>query len=213
MFPLRDENSTVRTPIATLFLVGLNVAAWVLVQGLGSAEPLARSICALGLIPGELLGLVSPGTQVPVSRNLACVLGNQASFYTPFTSMFLHGGWMHIVANMWFLWLFADNVEDAMGAGRFMLFCLLCGLAAATAQTAADPGSLVPMVGASGAIGGVMGAYARLYPRAHVHTLVIFGFFVTTLAVPAVYMLGYWFLIQFLSGLPALGSITGGVAF
>jgi membrane associated rhomboid family serine protease len=127
--------------------------------------------------------------------------------------MFLHGSWIHIIGNMWFLWIFGDNVEDAMGAGRFMLFYLLCGLVAAIAQTAPDPESIVPMVGASGAIGGVMGAYARLYPKAHVHALVFLGFFITTGAVPAVYMLGYWFLIQFLSGLPALGSTTGGVAF
>ncbi len=213
MFPIRDENPTVRPPIATLVLIGLNVTVWALVQGLGSPEPLAQSICTLGLIPGELLGLASPGTQVPVSRDLACVLGHQASLFTPFTSMFLHGSWLHIIANLWFLWIFGDNVEDAMGAARFAVFYLLCGLAAAAAQTVTNPDSVVPMVGASGAIGGVMGAYARLYPRAHVHTLVFFGVFVTTLAVPAVYMLGYWFLIQFLSGLPALGSATGGVAF
>lgn len=213
MFPLRDENPTVRQPVATVALVGLNAVVWVFVQGLGAAEPLARSICTLGLIPGELLGLVAAGTEVPVSRNLACVLGTQASIYTPLTSMFLHGSWMHIIANMWFLWIFGDNVEDAMGAGRFVVFYLICGLAAATAQIATDPDNVIPMVGASGAIGGVMGAYARLYPKAHVHTLLILGFYVTTVAVPAVFMLGYWFLIQFLSGLPALGSATGGVAF
>lgn len=213
MIPLRDENPTVRSPIATLLLVGLNILMWVFVQGLGNTASLARSICTLGLIPGELLGLAVPGTQVPVTGNLACVLGDQAAFYTPLTSMFLHGGWLHIIGNMWFLWIFGDNVEDAMGVGRFVVFYLICGLAAAIVQTATDPESVVPMVGASGAIGGVMGAYARLYPRTHVHTLLFLGFFVTTVAVPAVYMLGYWFLIQFLSGLPALGDTTGGVAF
>jgi membrane associated rhomboid family serine protease len=213
MIPLRDENPTLRQPLATLVLVGLNVLAWVFVQGLGNTEPLARSICTMGLIPGELLGLTAPGTEVPVTRNLACVLGGQSALYTPLTSMFLHGSWLHIIANMWFLWIFGDNVEDAMGRGRFVLFYLICGLAAAAAQTTADPDSVIPMVGASGAIGGVMGGYARLYPRAHVHTLLILGFYVTTVAVPAVYMLGFWFLIQFLSGLPALGSTTGGVAF
>jgi membrane associated rhomboid family serine protease len=213
MIPLRDENPTLRRPVATIVLVGANVLAWVFVQGLGSTEPLARSICTLGLIPGELLGLAAPGTEVPVSRNLACVLGSEAPLYTPVTSMFLHGSWLHIIANMWFLWIFGDNVEDAMGRGRFILFYLICGLAAAATQTLVDPDSIIPMVGASGGIGGVMGGYARLYPRAHVHTLLILGFYVTTVAVPAIYMLGYWFLIQFLSGLPALGSTTGGVAF
>jgi membrane associated rhomboid family serine protease len=213
MIPLRDENPTLRQPIATIALLGANVLVWVFVQGLGSTELLARSICTLGLIPGELLGLAVPGTEVPVTSNLACVIGSRAHLYTPVTSMFLHGSWLHIIANMWFLWIFGDNVEDAMGRGRFVLFYLICGLAAAAAQTLVDPDSVIPMVGASGAIGGVMGGYARLYPRAHVHTLLILGFYVTTVAVPAFYMLGYWFLIQFLSGLPALASSTGGVAF
>jgi membrane associated rhomboid family serine protease len=213
MFPLRDENPVVRPPIATAALLGLNVLAWVFVQGLGTTVPLAQSICTLGLIPGELLGLASAGTQVPVSEKLACVLGRDTPLYTPITSMFLHGSWMHIIANMWFLWIFGDNVEDAMGPGRFTVFYLLCGLAAAGAQVATDPDSVVPMVGASGAIGGVMGGYARLYPKAHVQTLIILGFYVTVVAMPAVFMLGYWFLLQFLSGLPALGDTGGGVAF
>lgn len=213
MFPLRDENPTVRRPIATPLLVGLNVLAWVLVQGLGTPEALAESLCALGLIPGELLGLAAPGTEVQVSRRYACVLAADPAPYTVVTSMFLHGGWLHIIVNMWFLWIFGDNVEDAMGPWRFVVFYLVCGLAASAAQVATDPDSVIPMIGASGAIGGVMGGYARLYPRAYVHTLVFLGFIVTTLAVPAVYMLGYWFLLQFISGLPALGSASGGVAF
>jgi membrane associated rhomboid family serine protease len=213
MIPIRDENPTVRTPVAMPVLVGLNVLAWMFVQGLGSSAALARSICTLGLIPGELLGLAAPGTQVPLGENLVCVLGGGPVLYGPLTSMFLHGSWIHIIANMWFLWVFGDNVEDAMGPVRFVFFYLLCGLAAALAQVATDPDSVVPMVGASGAIGGVMGGYARLYPHAHVHTLVFLGFYATSVAVPAVYMLGYWFLLQFLSGLPALGGATGGVAF
>ncbi|HTO57011.1 MAG TPA: rhomboid family intramembrane serine protease [Pseudomonadales bacterium] len=131
-----------------------------------------------------------------------------------FTSMFLHGGWLHLIGNMWFLWIFGDNVEDAMGHVRFVAFYLLCGCAAAAAQTIADPTSTVPMVGASGAIGGVMGAYALLYPRAHVHMFIFLGFYMTTVAVPAIYMLGYWFLLQLVSGLPALANKQlGGVAF
>ena len=114
---------------------------------------------------------------------------------------------------MWFLWIFGDNVEDVMGPIRFSLFYLLCGLAAASTQIITDVNSVVPMVGASGAIGGVMGAYALIYPRAHVHTFVFLGFYATTIAVPAVFMLGYWFIVQLLGGLPALGRTGGGVAF
>ncbi|MGH7945855.1 MAG: rhomboid family intramembrane serine protease [Opitutaceae bacterium] len=126
--------------------------------------------------------------------------------------MFLHGGWLHLIGNMWFLWIFGNNVEDAMGHFRFVAFYLLCGAAAALAQTATDPDSVIPMVGASGAIGGVMGAYVLLYPRVHVHLLVVLGFYVTTFAVPAVFMLGYWFLLQLVSGWSTMGA-KGGVAF
>ncbi|MCB1683185.1 MAG: rhomboid family intramembrane serine protease, partial [Pseudomonadales bacterium] len=110
-------------------------------------------------------------------------------------------------------WVFGDNVEDVMGPLRFVTFYLLCGLAAAAAQIFSDPDSTLPMVGASGAIGGVMGAYALLYPRARVNTLIFLGFYITTIGVPAVVMLGYWFVLQLLQGLPALGSTEGGVAF
>ena len=127
--------------------------------------------------------------------------------------MFLHGGWFHVISNMWFMWIFGDNVEDSMGHGRFVIFYLLCGLAAAAAQMLADPSSGVPMVGASGAIGGVMGAYVLLYPAVHVHMLIIFGFYITTIAVPAVVMLGYWFLLQVLGGFGSLAQEGGGVAF
>ena len=153
-----------------------------------------------------------PGDTIRVSETRACVLDGAANPFTLIPSMFMHGGWFHILGNMWFLWVFGDNVEDVMGPVRFVVFYVLCGLAAAFAQIATDPASPVPMVGASGAIGGVMGAYALLYPKAHVHTFVFLGFYVTTLAVPAVFMLGYWFVIQIVSGLPALGQ-SGGVAF
>ena len=124
----------------------------------------------------------------------------------------MHGGWLHIIGNMWFLWIFGDNVEDAMGSFRFVLFYLLCGVAAAGLQVAANTESTIPMVGASGAIGGVMGAYVLLYPRVHVHLLIFLGFFVTTIAVPAVFLLGYWFLVQVLGGFSSIGA-RGGVAF
>jgi len=127
--------------------------------------------------------------------------------------MFLHGGWLHLIGNMWFLWIFGNNVEDSMGHLRFAVFYLLCGLAAAAFQVVSQPDSGVPMVGASGAIGGVMGAYVVLYPRVRVHMLVILGFYVTRMVVPAVFMLGYWFLLQLVGGAVSLGRAGGGVAF
>jgi len=143
---------------------------------------------------------------------LGCVLDGKGDIFTLISHAFLHGSWFHIIANLWFLWIFGDNVEDSMGSVRFIAFYLLCVVAAASAQILADPATISPMVGASGAIGGVMGAYARLYPRAYVHTLIPIGFFITTAAIPAAYMLGYWFFIQLISTLPALGGVSG-VAF
>jgi membrane associated rhomboid family serine protease len=154
---------------------------------------------------------VLPGTSVPLSPTATCVLGVERHWYTPLTSMFLHGGWFHLIGNMWFLWLFGNNVEDSMGRGRYLGFYLLCGVAAAAAQTFVSPASIVPMVGASGAISGVMGAYVVLYPRVRVHMLVILFVFITRIAVPAYLMLGYWFLLQLFGGSMAQGE--GGVAF
>ena len=213
MFPLRDENPTLGASVVTFLIIGLNVLVWVFVQGMGSDVPLAASICQYGLIPAELLGKVTPGTKVPLGQGLACVLTPDGSGWSVFSSMFLHGGWFHIIGNMWFLAVFGDNIEDAMGWWRFILFYLLCGIAAAGLQIATNTGSVVPMVGASGAISGVMGAYAVLFPRAPVHVLVFFGFFFTRFVVPAFLMLGYWFLLQLLGGIPALAGAAGGVAF
>ena len=213
MFPLYDENPNLRFPIATATLIALNILSWIFLQGYGTGTPLAESLCTFGLIPGDLLGSVPVGTRLPLTENLYCQLGGAPSWYTPITSMFMHGGWMHIIGNLWFLWVFGDNVEDVMGPIRFVVFYLCCGLAAAFSQVLTDTSSIIPMVGASGAIGGVMGAYILLYPRTHIHTLIFLGIFVTTIAVPAFLMLGYWFAIQLLSGLPALGSSKGGVAF
>ena len=213
MFPIRDDNPQILTPLATLGLIGANVAVWVLVQGLGTEPALSASLCRLALIPGELLQSVAPGLQIRVGPQTVCVLGDVSPWHTLITSMFMHGGWFHLIGNMWFLWIFGNNVEDAMGHVRFVVFYLLCGLAAAAAQIATNPDSTVPMVGASGAIGGVMGAYVLLYPRVNVHLLIFLGFFVTTIAVPAVFMLGYWFLLQLLSGVSRLGAEGGGVAF
>jgi membrane associated rhomboid family serine protease len=212
-FPVRDENPTLDASIATLALIGTNLAAWALVQGLGAEAALATSICKLGAIPGELLGTVARGTITDLGGGYACRIGD-ADWATVITSMFMHGGWLHLLGNLWFLWLFGDNVEDVMGHVRFALFYLLCGLAAFAAQAFSDSRSAIPMVGASGAIGGVLGAYARLYPHARVHVLGVFFVFVRRFVVPAALVLGMWFLLQVISGLPALGSpAAGGVAF
>jgi membrane associated rhomboid family serine protease len=213
MFPLRDDNPTLSRSVVTVGIVAVNVLVWAFVQGFGTEPALAKSVCELGAIPGELFGRVPPGTSVPLGPNLECVIDPVADWRTPFTHMFLHGGWFHLVGNLWFLWVFGDNVEDAMGGARFAVFYVLCGLAAFLAQAATGPSSAIPMVGASGAIGGVMGAYARLYPRAPVHLLIIFFVWVDRTVVPAFLMLGYWFVIQVLGGIPALASEAGGVAF
>lgn len=213
MIPLRDDNPHFLTPFGTYAIVALNVAMWTFVQGLGSEPALASSVCTLGLLPGELLGVLPAGLEIPLGPQLACVIGGSPNWLTTLTHMFLHGSWMHIIGNLWFLWIFGNNVEDSMGHLRFVVFYLLCGLAAAAAQMLADPASGIPMVGASGAIGGVMGAYVVLYPRVNVHMLFFFGFYITTFAIPALWMLGYWFLLQMLGGLGSLGAQGGGVAF
>ena len=213
MFPTRDDNPTLGRSNVTVAIVALNLLAWAFVQGLGSEAALAKSVCELGAIPGELLRRVASGTSVPLGPGIACLIDAQPDWSTTVTHMFLHGGWFHLIGNLWFLWVFGDNVEDAMGGARFAVFYVLCGLAAFAAQALTNPSSPIPMVGASGAIGGVMGAYARLYPRAPVHLLVIFFVFVNRTVVPAFLMLGYWFLIQVLGGIPAFASEAGGVAF
>lgn len=212
MFPYRDDNPTLRTPVVTIGVIALNTAVWVLVQGMGTDPRLTRSVCELGLIPGELLHTVPAGTAVPLGPGARCVLGYGAAWFTPLSSMFLHGSWFHLLGNMWFLWLFGNNVEDSMGRARYVLFYLLSGLGAAATQTLLSPTSVVPMVGASGAISGVMGAYVILYPTVQVHMLIVLVVFITRIVVPAYLMLGYWFLLQLVQGTATLGS-TGGVAF
>ena len=213
MIPFRDENPTVNLPIATYVIIGMNIIVWVVVQGFGATYPLAESFCNYALIPGDLLGNAPANTQIAVAQNLTCPIDGRGELSTLVSSMFMHGGWFHIIGNMLFLWVFGDNVEDVMGPFRFAAFYVLCGLAAAIAQIVTDPTSLIPMVGASGAIGGVMGAYAIMFPKARIHMLIILIVYVTTLSVPAFVVLGYWFLIQVISGIGTLGASGGGVAF
>src|ERR671925_2183525 len=185
MFPYHDENETQRPAIITGTVIGLNVLSWFVIQGVGATVSLAASVCNLGLIAGELTGSLPVGTGFPMGDGLACTTdpGRQVSHLL--TSMFLHGSWMHLLGNMWFLWLFGNNVEDSMGRLRFVVFYLLSGLAAALGQVVTNPSSAIPMVGASGAISGVMGGYLLLYPNVRVFTLIPLGFFLTSAALPA----------------------------
>lgn len=214
MIPYHDENDTVRPAYVTLFIIASCTVVWVFVQGAGAELALAASVCNLGLIPGELTQTLNAGMQFPMSKSVACVIDPGPQYSHVVTSMFLHGGWMHLIGNMWFLWLFGNNIEDSMTRGRFVVFYLLCGLGAALAQVVAEPSSHIPMVGASGAISGVMGAYLVLYPKARVYTLVPLGFFITTVALPAWVMLIYWMALQVFGGLAqSVAEQGGGVAF
>jgi membrane associated rhomboid family serine protease len=205
VFPLRDDNPTRLFPIFTVALTAACAAVWVLVQGAGlSPETLDASVCSLGAVPAEVSGRAGAWADGP------CPPGG-LSWEALVTSMFLHGSWLHLVGNLWFLWIFGNNVEDAMGHLRFLVFYVLTGVAAAWAHVLLDPASTVPMVGASGAISAVMGAYLILYPRARVHTLFWFVFFVRVVPLPAWVILGYWFLIQ-LASVGAAGG-GGGVAY
>lgn len=206
MFPFHDENVTQRTAVVTIALIVLNVLAWLVVQGAGTAYALAASVCAWGLVPGELTGMAEPGSGFWIAEGLACVVDPGRQPGTVLTSMFMHGGWMHLLGNMWFLWLYGNNVEDSMRRGGFVLFYLLCGVAAALAQVWWEPASVIPMVGASGAISGVMGAYLMLFPRVRVYVLVPLGIIPFTFAVPAWATLLFWFGSQVVAGLTGLSA-------
>jgi membrane associated rhomboid family serine protease len=195
-------------------LIAMNAGAWLFVQGAGSDVSLAVSVCDYGLIPGELTLSLPPGAGFRLDERLVCLAdpGRQISHLV--TSMFLHGSWMHLIGNMWFLWLFGNNIEDSMTRPRFVVFYLASGLAAALAQVAANPASEIPMVGASGAISGVMGAYLMLFPRVRVYTMVPLGFFLTSMALPAWVMLIYWAFLQVAGGITSVfAEQAGGVAF
>jgi membrane associated rhomboid family serine protease len=206
VFPLRDENPTEIVPFVTLSLIAVTCAAWWFLQGAGLSVPtLEASVCAYGAIPAEVTGRPAGGGASP------CSLGGLTWEAVP-ASMFMHGGWMHLIGNMWFLWVFGNNIEDSMGHLRFLAFYLVAGVLAALAQIAVDPDSAVPMVGASGAISAIMGAYLVLYPRARVDTLFILVFFIRLIPLPAWMMLGYWILLQVVSSTLAPAG-EGGVAY
>jgi membrane associated rhomboid family serine protease len=213
MFPYHDENEAERAPFVTVTLIALNVLAWLVLEGAGSPVQVARAVCELGLIPGELTGSLPPGTSFPLGEGLVCLTDPGRQVVNVLTSMFLHGGWLHLLGNMWFLWIFGNNIEDSMGHWRFVVFYLACGVAAALTQVALSPASAIPMVGASGAISGVMGAYLVLYPRVRVYAFVPIGFIPFSIALPAWTMLLYWVGLQVVSGLfGLLSDEQGGVA-
>ena len=218
MFPLSDENPTVRTPIMTYVLIAVILGVWVLVQGAGfDQEALAASICNLGMVPGEISKQAALGTSVPLGPGMVCVVDDQAiNVWTPITSMFLHGGWGHLLGNLLFFWVFGNNVEDSMGRVRFLVFYLLCGVIAAGSHIVLDPRSPIPTVGASGAISGVLGGYLILYPRVRVRMLFWFLLFIRVFRVPAWAVLLWWFFWQVVAGLPQLMTVdrevSGGVA-
>jgi membrane associated rhomboid family serine protease len=218
MIPISDDNPTLRTPLVTMGILALLGVAWFYLQGMGlDPAVLAASVCNLGLVPAELTGAAPVGTYVQLGPRMACVVDAEPiNWLTPITSMFLHGGWGHLLGNGLFLWVFGNNVEDSMGRFRFILFYLLCGLAAAGAQVMVAPESAIPMVGASGAISGVMGAYLILYPRVRVNVLFIIIIFIKVIPLPAYLVLLWWIAWQVIGGLPqflAIERAGGGVAF
>lgn len=200
MIPLYDDNPTTRKPYLTVGLIATCVLVFLWQLGL-SARQEFYAVHSFGFIPAVFFDV----------RDLPPELAVVPSTVTVFTSMFMHGGWLHLLGNMVYLWVFGNNIEDACGHGRFLAFYLLCGTAAALVQAAANPDSTIPMVGASGAISGILGAYLVLFPHARVYVLIPF-FIIFMYYLPAKWLLGFWFVFQLISGLGA-DPETGGVAF
>ena len=192
LFPYKDDNPRILVPYVTYGIIAINVLVFILQFNLGISNPMTEEsfIYSFGFIPANF------------------------SFITIFTSMFLHGGFSHIMGNMWFLWVFGDNVEGVLGHAKYILFYILCGLAATISQLLINPGSTIPMVGASGAIAGVLGMYMIRFPKANVHVFAFIIIFFTTFRIPALFVLGFWFFNQLTNGLGSLGfNTTGGVAW
>jgi membrane associated rhomboid family serine protease len=197
MFPLRDANPTRHVPVVTITLILLNVLMWLyelLLMGSGHFE---QSIMQMALVPSEFTQHFGPEAVVDLFR-----------------SMFMHAGWVHLIGNMWYLWLFGDNVEDSIGWFGFLVFYLICGVAAGLAQVVLSPNSSIPLIGASGAIAGVLGAYLVRFPKARVLTVLTLGWYIRLAEIPALYVLGFWFVLQLLSSVASIGiPQQGGVAY
>ncbi len=194
MIPLRSTERVFSTTVVTMALIAINTLIFIYQATLNPAE-LNTFVTQWGIVPDQMRGM---------------------GLLTLFTSMFLHGGWMHLIGNMLFLWVFGRNVEDLIGGPRFLAFYLLAGIAAGVVQVVVNPYSTLPTIGASGAIAGVMGAYLIKFPRTRIVTLIFVFFFVTTAEIPAAFILLYWFAIQFFSGFGSLGTANysgGGIAY
>jgi membrane associated rhomboid family serine protease len=195
MIPLKDDNPTYNKPLVTYFLISACILIF-LIQITSGSYKSGQLFYSYGLIPSVLMG----NNQLPLD------LYAVPAYFTIFTSMFMHGGFMHLIGNMLYMWIFADNIEDNLGPFKFLVFYLLAGIGAAMTQVLMDVQSQVPMIGASGAIGGVLGAYLINHPKAKVLVLIPFGFFSQLIKIRALYVLGFWFILQFISS-------GGGVAY
>ena len=198
MIPISDEGSRVhRFPIVTISIIALNAFVFLYEMSLGDRS-LQLLVLSYGVIPLEITS----------GRDLAPTIP-WPIWATLFTSMFMHGGWMHIIGNMLYLWVFGDNIEDTLGHGRYLAFYLVCGLAAAGTQILVDASSQVPSIGASGAVAGVLGAYLILYPKHRINSLIFLGYFVRMVQLPAMLVLGFWIVLQLFTGLASFGVETG----
>lgn len=199
MIPYKDDNPTETFPFVTIGIIILNVIIFIL-EAL-SDNNLLEITYSYGAIPQAILNF--KGEQ-PIHP-----------FFTIYTSMFMHGGLFHLAGNMLYLWIFGNNIEDRLGHLRFIIFYLICGTIASYAHAITNPHSTIPMVGASGAVSGILGAYILLFPHAYVHTLIFLGFFITTIKIPALIVIGFWAIIQFINGLISTGvrDVMGGVAW
>jgi len=207
VIPLRDANPTRGRPVVTIILIAACVAIFAVelaIQANAGDPGLERLFRQFGLVPARLTGIAGGGRPGLVPGDLPTVI----------SSMFMHGGWVHLIGNMLYLWIFGNNIEDRLGGPAFLAFYLVGGVAAAGSQVLVGPRSDVPVIGASGAIAAVLGAYLVLYPRARVLSLVFLGFFYQLLHVPAVIVLGFWFVLQLVDGVASLGvtNSNGGVA-
>jgi membrane associated rhomboid family serine protease len=201
MIPLKDNIPSRTFPFVNISLIILNIVVFFYEVSLGPY--LEHFIFYFGVIPHKFIFLLSRDTFSPV-----------ATFMPLFTSLFLHGGWLHLLGNMLYLWIFGDNVEDVLGHARYLIFYLLCGIGAGMTHIITQPVSQVPTIGASGAIAGIMGAYFILFPRARVVTLVPIFFFIQFIEIPAFFFLAFWFIMQLFSGTFAgSSSFSGGIAF
>ncbi len=198
MIPYKDDNPTLTFPFVTVGIIALNILIFLL--EVTSQSGMKDVTYAYGAIPHYILTFETNQPIHPI--------------FTIFSSMFMHGGLLHMGGNMLYLWIFGDNIEDRLGHSRFILFYIFCGIVSAYSYAITNPHSLTPMVGASGAISGILGAYLLLFPRARVYTLVFLGFFITTVRIPALIVIGFWAVIQFTSGLISTGlNEIGGVAW